>query len=83
MTTTNLVSTPNITGNIGSCTTQSVVVKENSNLIKDSGYTIVTNSCTGVVEKYDYHSFNGGVFIIGAGIFVLLFVLLMGWANSY
>lgn len=81
MTTTNLISTPNIVGNIGSCTTQSTQVIENSNFVHDVGYIITTNSCTGEVTKYNYHSLNGGAFALSIGAFILIFMFLLAWGN--
>lgn len=59
--TTNIVSTPNITGNIGSCTTNEVKQITNSGFFTDKGYTIATNSCTGEVQRLDYYSIGGGI----------------------
>ena len=80
METHNIISTPDVTGNIGSCTTQAEQVIVKSSLFRDTGYTIATNSCTGVVEKYDYNSINGpSIFIFGLFIlFVMFLVFLLG-----
>jgi hypothetical protein len=44
----NLISTPDITGNIGSCSTQTVVVAaERTSVWKVKDTAIATNSCTG------------------------------------
>lgn len=53
MKTTNIISTPEITGNIGSCTSQGIEVQTGYNLLKADFKTIVTNSCTGEVSSYD------------------------------
>jgi len=59
MNTTNLISTPNIEGNIGSCTTQSVLVTYYVGLLKRQGTTYTTNSCTGEVVVADYSAITG------------------------
>lgn len=74
MTTTNIVSTPNITGNIGSCTTNVKTQVLQGGFWSDTGYTIATNSCTGEMNQYDYHSIGGGI----TG-FILLAVLFIGF----
>ncbi len=56
----NVISTPDITGNIGSCTSNSVVVDTGYNVFAKSYETIVTNSCTGQVTTFD--SWSLGVF---------------------
>lgn len=71
MTTNNIISTPDITGNIGSCTSQSIEVNTGYNLLKTDYKTIVTNSCTGAVSEYD--SWSLGAFpwvVIVLGIFI-------------
>ncbi len=74
--TNNLISTPNITGNIGSCNTQAQQVIENSSFWKDTGKTITTNSCTGETKTFDYYSINeGGYLVTILGIICITFVL--------
>ena len=74
MKTNNIISTPDITGNIGSCTSQSVTADTGYSLWKYDYKTIVTNSCTGQVTSYD----SWGLTIwSGAGL-VLIFMVL--WA---
>ncbi len=53
MQTHNIVSTPEITGNIGTCTTQTVKVDTAYNVLTREYRTIATNSCTGEVTTYD------------------------------
>lgn len=52
METHNIISTPDITGNIGSCTSQKIEVTTGYNLLTYNYNTVVTNSCTGVVTEY-------------------------------
>ena len=77
MTTQNIISTPEITGNIGSCTTQTEQVIITSSLMYDNGYTIATNSCTGQVKEFDYHSINGFPMTMLGGIIILMFCILL------
>lgn len=82
MTTTNVISTPAITGNIGSCNTNSTDVVQTSGIFKDTGYHAVTNSCTGTEVDVPYTSLNGGFYgVIVASLIVAIFIL-AAWANS-
>lgn len=74
----NVVSTPNIQGNIGSCTSQSVVVDTGYNMLKHDYKTIVTNSCTGQVTSYD--SWGLGLFPWAV---VMLGIITLWMAISY
>lgn len=56
METHNIISTPDITGNIGSCTTMTKQVMQKKTVFREYGYTIATNSCTGEVTKTDYQT---------------------------
>ena len=70
--TANIISTPDITGNIGSCTSNSVVVDSGYNVFARSNTTIVTNSCTGVVttfNSWELGFFPWVVIILGIAIF--------------
>lgn len=75
MNTTNLISTPNIEGNIGSCE-----VKSNEIMVADrvltSDYKVVQlNSCTGqVVSDVTYTSYGFYSFMVGAGILLGILV---------
>lgn len=81
MNTTNLISTPEITGNIGSCTTQVTSASGQRNLFAEEEISIATNSCTGQVTEYkswEITGFGGTliafIFIVGVlGIWKLLF----------
>lgn len=72
MNTQNIISTPDITGNIGSCTTKAERVVTNEKIFKTKGFTVITNSCTGVAEKvkFDVIGYVPAMFIIGIGIFI-------------
>lgn len=64
MTTNNIVSTPNITGNIGSCTSQLVSVDSGRNIFIQYQENIVTNSCTGEIKTYQNWDFTVSTFFI-------------------
>lgn len=71
MNTTNLVASPNINGNIGSCETKSIEFQ------KDFFHTgnIQTNSCTGeIISTNTFITPN----VIGGGIFIFILVILFG-----
>lgn len=79
MKTNNIISTPDITGNIGSCTSQAQLVITNSGLFRETGYTVVTNSCTGVATTTNYSALEG---ITVIGCFVLIALFLIGWITN-
>lgn len=81
MTTQNIISTPNITGNVGSCNTDTKQVIVDSKFMRDTGFTVATNSCTGDITQYPYHSLNGGAYIGVFGIFIIIIVFLISWGN--
>lgn len=75
MNTQNIISTPDITGNIGSCKTEKVESKVHGGMIKSEYKVILTNSCTGqIVSDYNYTDFT---FFSGFGIGLLSFLLLV------
>ena len=75
MTTNNIISTPDITGNIGSCTSNSIVVETGNHFGYITHDTIVTNSCTGGVTQFSSWS-------LGAPIWVVLVIgILIFWMS--
>jgi hypothetical protein len=54
MNTNNIVSTPEITGNIGSCKTELTKVINREGWFSTEGYNITTNSCNGQTNQTDY-----------------------------
>jgi hypothetical protein len=59
MNTNNIISTPNITGNIGSCETKKVESLVKGGLIKNETKVIMTNSCTGeIIQNYNYSNYT-------------------------
>lgn len=82
MNTTNLVSTPNITGNIGSCTTQvEVITTGRKGIFIREISNIETNSCTGEVAHYPSWEFTEGAMFGGALGFMLLIALFMAFVH--
>lgn len=70
----NVVSTPNIEGNIGSCTVQSNEVTSVGGIMTWERTVVQVNSCTGeIINEFVYVSYAGlwTAFILG-GIFLLL-----------
>jgi len=78
MQTTNLISTPNITGNIGSCETKSIEVTTKEKFFKVEKHVIITNSCSAeVIKEYDYGTLRGAPGAVF--IFILLIIaIIMG-----
>lgn len=74
MNTQNLISTPDITGNIGSCTTQVVTAESKRiNLWKTEYTTIATNSCTGGVKEFTTYNYTFFAFFSGLAAVVIGF----------
>ena len=75
--TTNLISTPEITGNIGQCTSNVSIIngatRENIFIVGNKSW--ITNSCTGVTENtysWSFSSFAVTSMVFGA---ILLFIV--------
>lgn len=83
--TTNIISTPEITGNIGSCTSNSIIVETGYTVWTTQYKTVVTNSCTGDVTTYD--TWSMGLFpwtVAILGIIILWAILVfLGDKNNY
>lgn len=76
MNTQNIISTPEITGNIGSCTTQVAhVTSKRLNWYQVETTSIATNSCTGEVTTYQAWEYTFGAFGLGIGVVIIGFVL--------
>jgi energy-converting hydrogenase Eha subunit H len=54
----NIISTPNIEGNIGSCETKIAIVDNGRTLWRETHTSIATNNCTGIVNTYDTWEFS-------------------------
>lgn len=76
METTNLISTPDITGNIGTCTSNGITyVSGRDGIFTETLTTTVTNSCTGEVKSYEHWGFtNFASGIVAFFIISLIFV---------
>jgi hypothetical protein len=73
----NVVSTPNIEGNIGSCKTEVVTTITGRNSIWTLNQRdVTTNSCTGEVNNYDYWSISreGSGILFFSGLFVTIII---------
>ena len=85
MNTQNIISTPDITGNIGSCTSQSIEAVSGRTLFKENIITVVTNSCTGDVKEYQSWRISGATVVItfiGIIVAFALFALLISIADE-
>lgn len=71
-----IANTPNVEGNIGSCTSQSVEVIDGRTFWTENDRTIVTNSCTGEVREFTHWSVTGSGFFSVVGVFIILIVVL-------
>lgn len=77
MTTNNLISTPNITGNIGSCKSELTQVYSNVGLLTSQGVNVVTNSCTGKVDTTSFEEVSHVGVIGGLTFSVIVFFTLI------
>lgn len=81
--TVNVVSTPNIEGNIGSCSVSSSEIKSSDSIFTADYHVVQVNSCTGhIIAQYDYTSYFGVWASLAVGA-VVLFLGLMIWADSH
>lgn len=84
MQTTNIISTPDITGNIGSCTTEiRTLTRDREHFWRLEKRDVETNSCTGEVHYYDYYTYRGEAFVGGivlAGIAFFVLIMAIGLA---
>ncbi len=85
MNTNNIISTPEITGNIGSCTSQVVsTISGRESAFIESVVNVVTNSCSGEVSTYStwhytpttFFGFVGGI-ILASFIIALIKISLI------
>jgi hypothetical protein len=74
--TNNIISTPDITGNIGSCSTSSIENIVSYNLFHTEKNVMITNSCTGaIVKDYNYNAPSPIVLMASIAITLILFWL--------
>ena len=82
--TNNIISTPEITGNIGTCTSQTTkAVSGRSSIFKEQVVTIVTNSCSGNAMTYNSWEFTGTTFFLIGFLFVSFWVWLANTGSNY
>lgn len=76
----NIVSTPNIEGNIGSCETKQVKSTVRAGIFTSEYKVTLTNSCSGkVIEQYNYID-NSGIFWIPT--IIVLVIVFSAWLLS-
>jgi len=64
-----IVSSPNVMGNIGSCSSQNTQIETGRTFWKLNIKNIVTNSCTGETMEFDSWETSGSAVL--TGVFVL------------
>jgi hypothetical protein len=70
---TTIVSSPNVNGNIGSCTTNVVEQRvSRDNFFIGTWQSIATNSCTGQVETHQYWQLTSDTAVAGAGLIIAI-----------
>lgn len=81
MTTANIISTPNIEGNIGSCTTSSIEVRADRTFFVQNIETITTNSCNGDTQHFQSWEFTDSIAFVVL-VFVVCFISwCVAWAS--
>jgi hypothetical protein len=79
MNTHNIVSTPNITGNVGSCTSQIASIKTYGDWWSETRQDYLTNSCTGEitigVEYWSMGFFIPTIFITVISAFTIFLTI--------
>jgi len=69
--TNNVISTPNITGNIGSCETKTAsVVSQRLSYWREQKTEFATNSCTGEQVTYTHWNYSTAAGITVTGVFI-------------
>ena len=78
MNTTNLISTPNINGNIGSCKSEVITVSDGRTYWTTLSHDVVTNSCTGEVIDYPQTWTASGMGLMTILVPLCIFSLIVG-----
>lgn len=76
MKTNNIISTPDITGNIGSCEVKATTEQIGNSFLKEQHQTVFVNSCSGEVISKDVYTGYGGVWMVIVIGFVLLVAII-------
>lgn len=81
MKTTNIISTPEITGNIGSCEAKQIESPIAKGIVLDEYQVTITNSCSGqVIQQYQYTDYGSvgfwaAMLILGSILVILIWRL--------
>lgn len=79
MTTSNIISTPDITGNIGSCAPVSDTIETDNSILTAQYQTTQVNSCTGnVIAQSNFTTYGGVWFLI---VFGMILLSIIGMVN--
>lgn len=86
MTTQNIISTPKITGNVGSCTSQGITtVSGRTSWSKVEITNTVTNSCTGEVKTFqtwEYTATFGMACLVSTILLVIVIIAVFATVND-
>ena len=86
MNTTNLISTPNINGNVGSCSTEMVTAKGTRTVFVQEIIQVLTNSCNGEVQRINTWELTGFSLLVSlmvAGTIALLLGMVFAPSPNY
>jgi hypothetical protein len=84
---------PNVNGNVGSCTTNSVSTVQAANPWTTTNEVTLTNSCTGqIIQQYSYTDYSNELWtdgaivlacIMGFGVFLWITLGICVWAFDW
>lgn len=80
--TTNIISTPNIEGNIGTCTVKNNEVKVGNRFLTADYKSVQINSCTGQIITESYYTSYLGVWAVCIIGFITLLVIIIAGVSS-
>lgn len=82
--TVNVVSTPNIEGNIGSCSVSINEVTSANRFFTTDYHVVQVNACTDkIINQYDYTSYFGAWTTIIIGVVMLYIIVMVNLDSSW
>lgn len=80
----NVIATPNVQGNIGSCAVSSNEVRSANSLFTSGYHVTQVNSCTGkIITEYDYTTYGGLYGVILFAVFILCVCLASASSDNF
>lgn len=82
MNTNNIISTPDITGNIGSCELKTVNIQIGNTLFTEKYQSTVLNSCSGEIVSSNAYTTYSGLWGIPALLIIFVVVLAISLSDK-